>query len=121
MTETKHAQHKNRIYSIPVDASLETALKAKTAKYIRKAKPNLDAFLFCELWERADDFDGFCDLVAKEGDQFYFTPSSAKQRASKYRAKGVPLKKYPPKSRGIEPLPYDELRAQVLKAQAKKK
>jgi|3_EtaG_2_1085321.scaffolds.fasta_scaffold04666_10 hypothetical protein len=124
MADMKHAQQGNRIYSIPSNMSLATAMDNGSAKFIRKAKPSLPAMLFVQLWETADDFDEFCDSVVKDADSYYFTPSSAKQRASKYRSKGIPLKKFPAKSRGIEPLPKGKLIAEIERIraeQAKKK
>ena len=117
----KHAQVGNRIYLIPEGVSTETAIAEKTAKFVRRAKENLPAMLFVQLWETADDFDGFCELVREGAGDYYFTPSSAKQRASKYRAKGVDLKKYPPKDRGIPELDYDKLKAEIAKIRAKQK
>jgi len=117
VASTKLAEKNNRIYEIPTGVSLETAIKDGTAKFVKRAKEPLPAMLFVQLWETSNTFEEFVS-AAKERQDHYFTASSAKQRASKYRSKGIPLKKYPPKSRGIEPLDIGGLKAELERIRA---
>ena len=121
MAKTKTAIYRNWVYEIPADMSVEDAVKAKVAKRLERDKETIPPSLFVRLWETAEDFDGFIGLVKNHAQEYYFTPASAKQRASKYRKNNVPLKKYPVKSRGIEALDYAGLADLVKQVRANKK
>ena len=68
----------------------------------------IPAAMFVRWWESSETFEEFAGKAQADG-TYYFTPAAAKQRAAKYRSKGVPLKKYPRKERTMHDLDYTGL------------